>query len=873
MSQLPPGFEIISGGQPAQPAPRPQSPPPFIPGTPNPTKQAAEARAQQDQALQIEAGRRAAEAADRARKEWNAKYNPDGTLRPGQGDAKPTEFQSKSASFLGRLLQAEQLYGQVEPGSRDARTAFGQVFHDTFPSLDATLNSSQRVTADNAARNFIAASLRQESGAAIGKEEYDNQYRIFFPMPGDTPDQIEQKRLARLQAIEGFKISAGPLAQQAIDSVQKSSVSPIGQDANRQAPPPIPGDTGQQSGVRRYYDENGNIVNEEDVGPATGNDPGYKQIAAGVGDAVQAVGDLLGIVGNPLNATINAAFDTNLSTDLGGTLRDMSGLPQNDPTISAINRGAFGALFGGGGANVLARQLAPSLFRNALVQYGATPVTDAFIGGGAAGAGEAAKSVGAGPGGQAGAMLAGGLVPAVIASRYGRISPNMTPRGPAPTNPNEIVRAGQDWNVPVFTSDVVPPTTVGGKSARLLGESIPFAGTGGGMGGRATQQTAREEATKRFVQELGGAPTSLDEITKDFVETRGQQLTNLTKAKDSVIDATQQPIQPIQLRGTLREIDTQIAKLNRANPEAFAPVIAKLQSFRDVLSSGKTLREVEMNRRLLGDLFDDPNLANIRGDGQKAINAIYDPLRKDMGDIIESTLGGSARAKWQKANDKLASMASELGDSKFKAVLNRADTRPEQVASLLFSKTPSEARRLFENLSDTGKIKARAAIIHEAATKATDNEVISVDRFKQGLKAMENSVGVFFSPADKVRIDGFVRLLEATQRAKTATTEVMTGARNTAFVGGITLAQVFGNWTIPAGATIGLLARAYESAPFRDMILKLSKTKPGTQAEAVIGKRISDYLSRATVPQLPANDLGSIVTKSATAASAEDPKQ
>lgn len=127
-------------------------------------------------------------------------------------DPKVTEYQAKSAGFLGRMVQADREYGQVPEGSRDARTAPGQWFHDTLPSIENSFNTSDRQKSDQAARNFIAASLRQESGAAISSGEFDNQYRIFFPMPGDGPDVIKQKAEARRQAIEGFRVSAGPMA-------------------------------------------------------------------------------------------------------------------------------------------------------------------------------------------------------------------------------------------------------------------------------------------------------------------------------------------------------------------------------------------------------------------------------------------------------------------------------------------------------------------------------------------------------------------------------------------------------------------------------------------------------------------------------------
>lgn len=191
-------------------APKPLRGPPPKPEDPaeKARKDAAEERARQDQSMQVEKFNwerdRAAKTDDLKSKEVK----------------KPTEYQAKSAGFLGRMLQAEQQFKSVPAGSRDARTVPGQWLHNTMPGVDATFNTSDRNSADNAARNFIGATLRQESGAAITPEEYRNQYRIFFPMPGDTDQQIAEKERARAQAIEGFKIAAGPLAAEAMATVQ-----------------------------------------------------------------------------------------------------------------------------------------------------------------------------------------------------------------------------------------------------------------------------------------------------------------------------------------------------------------------------------------------------------------------------------------------------------------------------------------------------------------------------------------------------------------------------------------------------------------------------------------------------------------------------
>lgn len=61
-----------------------------------------------------------------------------------------------------------------------------------------------------AASNFITALLRKESGAAIGKEEYDRYEREYMPQPGDGKEVLAQKAEARRVAIESMKKGAGP---------------------------------------------------------------------------------------------------------------------------------------------------------------------------------------------------------------------------------------------------------------------------------------------------------------------------------------------------------------------------------------------------------------------------------------------------------------------------------------------------------------------------------------------------------------------------------------------------------------------------------------------------------------------------------------
>ncbi|MGB0855392.1 MAG: hypothetical protein ACPGSI_18995, partial [Pikeienuella sp.] len=51
--------------------------------------------------------------------------------------------------------------------------------------------------------------LRRESGAVISDEEFENANVQYFPVPGDSPEVIAQKRRNRENAIEGLRIGSG----------------------------------------------------------------------------------------------------------------------------------------------------------------------------------------------------------------------------------------------------------------------------------------------------------------------------------------------------------------------------------------------------------------------------------------------------------------------------------------------------------------------------------------------------------------------------------------------------------------------------------------------------------------------------------------
>lgn len=118
---------------------------------------------------------------------------------------KPTESQSKDAGFAGRMVESHNIINDLESvGTNRTQTALGAV-----PLIGNALSSADKQRFEQAKRNFVTATLRKESGAAISQSEFDTEEKKYFPQVGDTPQVIEQKRRARELAIEGVMAGAG----------------------------------------------------------------------------------------------------------------------------------------------------------------------------------------------------------------------------------------------------------------------------------------------------------------------------------------------------------------------------------------------------------------------------------------------------------------------------------------------------------------------------------------------------------------------------------------------------------------------------------------------------------------------------------------
>jgi hypothetical protein len=573
--------------------------------------------------------------------------------------------------------------------------------------------------------------------------------------------------------------------------------------------------------------------------------------------AAQGAAGIVGLAYDPIAAVQNYLFGTEtqpLREQVKRALTDL-GVPEpetaTERVIGAISEGAVGA----GGQAAIARGAERVLTTGAqriAGQLAAQPGAQAAAGGGGGGAAQVVAEAGGGPGAQLAAGLAGGVA--------GGRAAGISAEAPSAALP-AAVREAEDVGIRVMTTDVRQPTTFAGRWLQRTGEMIPMAGTGGP---RAAQQQERIDASVDLLRNYGVTEASaadntiISNVAKDLLARRGENLTKYTGMKTEVIDRLSQPNSTVPVAKSVAKIDEEIARLNKISPTQFKPVVDRLVTWRDDLTGtrevalpngqkqtvvqGQPLATIEVLRKQIGEAFTDPSLAAVRSEGEKVLSRIYAPLREDMADYIKANGQRRDFDKWNIANKQLASMAGELELGAMKAALAKGDTSPEVIRTMLFSAKPSDIKALYRGLSAEGKRNARTAVLQEAFSKVGGNfENLSPDQFKRQLIRLGSPIGVFFSGQDLKAVEGLTRALKMTEQAGRAGVSPPTGVQAVPVVGAAVLTDILGGAGagIVGGATIGGIARLYESAPVRNILLKLPQTTKGSPQEQELIKQLT----------------------------------
>jgi len=132
--------------------------------------------------------------------------------RKADPTAKPmTEGQANAALYADRMVEAEKILS--DPDLLSEATDWAEVASSNVPLFGNMLVSDEYRKFDQARRNFINATLRRESGAAIAASEFENANKQYFPQPGDDEETLKQKEQNRKTALAGIARAAGPSYQ------------------------------------------------------------------------------------------------------------------------------------------------------------------------------------------------------------------------------------------------------------------------------------------------------------------------------------------------------------------------------------------------------------------------------------------------------------------------------------------------------------------------------------------------------------------------------------------------------------------------------------------------------------------------------------
>lgn len=289
----------------------------------------------------------------------------------------------------------------------------------------------------------------------------------------------------------------------------------------------------------------------------------------------------------------------------------------------------------------------------------------------------------------------------------------------------------------------------------------------------------------------------------------------------------------IPVKDSMEEIDSQVNNFEKLRLNELKPLINLMNDYKESLNNKYSIKDIDILRSQVGKELASPKFSGIKDIGEKAFSKIYGAVNNDLGEFIKKNGGSQDFSKWKSANKNLEEMISELRVGSFKSALDKGDITPEMVNNVLFSSKPSDVKLLHKSLSESGRNKAKIAIMQKVVNDAGGLDNISTQKFMTQLNKKGLPVSTFYSAADKQVLDGLMKALELTKRAGDANVKPPTGAELTTFVAPSAFSWLLGGNPaagLAATGALGAAARIYESKPIRNLLIMLSNAKPGKEA-------------------------------------------
>ena len=134
---------------------------------------------------------------------------PGGEPLKGTAAPKGTESEMNAAGFAQRMERSDTIVNSLVGKQPGLGSSVAGAIPFVGGMAQRLIQPAETQQFKQAADDWIRAKLRKESGAAIGKDEMDSEFRTYFPQVGDTPAVISQKTEARRIATDAMRINAG----------------------------------------------------------------------------------------------------------------------------------------------------------------------------------------------------------------------------------------------------------------------------------------------------------------------------------------------------------------------------------------------------------------------------------------------------------------------------------------------------------------------------------------------------------------------------------------------------------------------------------------------------------------------------------------
>lgn len=398
-------------------------------------------------------------------------------------------------------------------------------------------------------------------------------------------------------------------------------------------------------------------------------------------------------------------------------------------------------------------------------------------------------------------------------------------RGEISPADQQLLKRAAAADVPVMTSDVVPPKTKLGNQLQGYSEGV-IAGTGPM---RAAQQDARTKLVNRFTEKYGDYDPS---VVVDSLKSGVAREKSLAKSKLNNLSGRMVG-KPVDTSGAIRAIDGAVNELGKLKGVSDTQTISALNDYKNAIQE---ITNGDDAFELLDKLRTQFRI-DVKGDrtvlpsmSQTMVDRVYNSLTNSLSKSIAKGLSPKDASAWIAGKADYAKMATHATQTRLKNVLNKGDLTPEAVNTIVYGQYGSDIARLYGKLDQKGKDMLRAAYISKIADKVGDSpQKMMTELGKLQKQANGQVFKTVFGGKNGKEIEGMLSILDATKRASEANVVTKTGMTLAPLV------RVIGNLktggALLAGETgIGLMSRVYESPMARNALLRLANTKAGTPA-------------------------------------------